>query len=181
MVKKSIALCISLAIGITSLQGCIGSFKLTNKVLKWNQSVSNKFVNEILFLVLHIIPVYPITIFVDILVINSIEFWTGKNPLAMGPGEKETQYVSQNGVEYMIEATQNKFHIVQLEGPNKGDQADLIYNSETKTWLVGNGKEIKRVAQFINDTDVKMYKKDGSFVVVNKYAPSNEIIEALIK
>ena len=181
MIKKSIALCLSLAIGLTAFQGCIGNFKLTNKVLKWNQKVSNKFVNELLFLVMHIIPVYPITILVDILVLNSIEFWTGSNPISMKPGEKETQYVSKDGVEYKIEATQNKFHIVQLEGPNKGDQVDLIYNPETKTWFIGNGKEVKKAAQFINETDVKMYKKDGSFVVVNKYAPSDEIIEALVR
>ena len=182
MMKKTIALCLSLAIGMTALQGCIGGFKLSNRVLKWNQKVTtNKFLNEVIFFVLWVLPVYEITIVVDVLVINSIEFWTGKNPLAMGPGEKETQYVSRDGVEYMIEATQNKFHIVQLEGPNKGDQADLIYNPETKTWLLGNGKEIKRVAQFINETDVKVYKKDGSFVVVNKYAPSDEIIDALVR
>ena len=181
MSKKCLTLFLSLAIGITSLQGCIGKFALSNKVLKWNQTVSNKFVNEVLFLVLHIIPVYPITIFVDILVINSIEFWSGKNPLAMAPGEIDTQYVSKNGVEYKIEATQNKFHIVQLEGPNKGDQVDLIYNPETKTWLIGNGKEIKRAAQFLNDTDVKFFKPDGSFAVVNRNATTGEILEILSK
>ena len=181
MSKKCLTLFLSLAIGLTSFQGCIGNFALSNNVLKLNQKVSNKFINEVLFIVLWIIPVYPITILVDILVINSIEFWTGKNPLAMGPGEIDTQYVSKNGVEYKIEATQNKFHIVQLEGPNKGDQADLIYNPETKTWLVGNGKEIRRAVQFLNDTDVKIFKKDGSFAVVNKEATSAEVYEALVK
>ena len=181
MNKKCIALCLSVVIGITSFQGCIGNFSLTRTVLNWNKKVSNKFINELLFIVLHIIPVYQITIFVDALVINSIEFWTGKNPIAMGPGESETQYISKNGVEYKIEATQNKFHIVQLEGPNKGDMVDLIYNPDTKTWLIGNGKEVKRAAQFLNDTDVKFFKKDGSSVIVNRNAPSDEIIAALTK
>ena len=178
--KKTMALFLSVTMGIMSLQGCIGSFGLTNTVLKWNQrATGNKFINEVLFIVLHIVPVYPITLFVDILIINSIQFWTGRNPLAMGPGEIDTKYVSENGVTYKIEATQNKFHIVQLEGPNKGEQVDLIYNPETQIWSVGNGKETKMAAQFLNDTDVKVFKKDGSSVVVNMDATSEEIAAAI--
>ena len=37
---------------------CIGSFKLTNKVLSWNHQIGNKFVNELVFVGLWILPVY---------------------------------------------------------------------------------------------------------------------------
>ena len=47
----AIALCVSLG-----LSSCIGSFKLTNKVLGWNEGVGNKFVNELVFIAFHIIP-----------------------------------------------------------------------------------------------------------------------------
>jgi hypothetical protein len=40
---------------------------------------------EILFLVLYVVPVYPFCAFADILVVNSIEFWTETNPV---DGEK---------------------------------------------------------------------------------------------
>lgn len=176
MNKKGAALFLSLTLGIASFQGCIGNFSLTRTILNWNKgAVNNKFVNEVIFIVLHIVPVYPITIFVDALIINSIEFWTGRNPIAMKPGEIDTQYVSKDGIEYKIEATQNKYHIVQLEGPNKGEQVDFIYNPETKIWSLGNGKEVRKAAQFLNDTDVKIFKKDGSSVVVNMNATSEEI------
>lgn len=37
MKKKSIAVALSLALGLASLQGCIGTFKLTGKVLNFNR------------------------------------------------------------------------------------------------------------------------------------------------
>ena len=61
---------------------CIGPDNLYRGVSAWNSKVSDsKYVNEILFLGLHILPVYPIAMVGDRLVFNSIEFWWGKNPI----------------------------------------------------------------------------------------------------
>ncbi len=66
--------------------GCIGSFALTNRLLDWNMSIGNKWVNWLVFVLLMIIPVYPIVWgLVDLWVINSIEFWTGDVPFAAKP------------------------------------------------------------------------------------------------
>jgi hypothetical protein len=62
--------------------GCFGSFKLTDLVYSWNGSVSdNKWVRWLVFLVMVIVPVYGIVLLVDAVVLNSIEFWTGDNPV----------------------------------------------------------------------------------------------------
>lgn len=167
MKKGSIAFILSLAVGLTSFQGCIGNFNLTKKVLNWNQHLSNKYVNEVVFLVMCFIPVYGITLLIDGIVLNSLEFWTGSSPLSMKPGEVETKYVSKDNVKYKIEVSQNKYHIVQLEGPNMGDQADLIYNPETKTWCYGNGKEIKKIGQILDDKHMKIFHKDGTTDVIS--------------
>jgi hypothetical protein len=61
---------------------CIGPDNLYRGVSAWNSKVSDsKYVNELLFLGLHILPVYPIAMVGDRLVFNSIEFWWGKNPI----------------------------------------------------------------------------------------------------
>jgi hypothetical protein len=73
----SIALGLALAMGV---QGCYGSFALTRKVWKWNGSLGHG-VDEAVFLVLNIIPVYGVAAFVDAIVLNSVEFWSGKNPM----------------------------------------------------------------------------------------------------
>ena len=79
----SVALIIALAGSMLSTS-CIGSFALTNKVLDWNKSIGNKFVNEVVFFAFWILPVYEITALADALVLNSIEFWSGDNPMAKG-------------------------------------------------------------------------------------------------
>ena len=73
-------LSIILAVMISAIGGCYGSFTLVKKVHKWNGTFGDKFVNEVGFLVLNIVPVYGVAAFVDAVVLNSIEFWTGKNP-----------------------------------------------------------------------------------------------------
>jgi hypothetical protein len=71
-----------LAVLVASAGGCYGSFSLVKKVYKFNGTWGNKFVNELGFLVMNIVPVYGVAAFVDAIVLNSIEFWTGKNPSA---------------------------------------------------------------------------------------------------
>ncbi len=63
---------------------CIGSFSLTNKLLAWNKQAGNKIVNEIVFFAFWILPVYEVSALADIIVLNSIEFWSGNNPIAKG-------------------------------------------------------------------------------------------------
>jgi hypothetical protein len=69
-----------LAVMMASLGGCYGSFELVKKVHKFNGTLGNKFVNELGFLVMNIVPVYGVAAFIDAVVLNSIEFWTGRNP-----------------------------------------------------------------------------------------------------
>lgn len=74
---------LAIALALTMTQAaCFGSFNLTRTVWKFNKNVSsNQWVQELVFLVLAIVPVYSIAALVDVLVINSIEFWTGNNPV----------------------------------------------------------------------------------------------------
>lgn len=73
-----IALGLTLAFGV---QGCYGKFQLVRNLYKWNGSVGNKWVNELVFLAMYILPVYAIAGFVDVVILNLVEFWTGKNPM----------------------------------------------------------------------------------------------------
>jgi len=174
MGKRSIALMLAAVIGLTSFQGCIGNFVLTRKILNFNQRLGSKWVNEIVFLIMVIIPVYGICILIDGIILNSVEFWTGSNPLAMKPGEVETKYITEGEKTYKVEVSLNRYHFEQITGPNMGEEADLIYNPETKTWLLGNGREIKRAVQVLDGNEIRVFKKDGnSFIVNRKAAPEN--------
>ena len=91
--KKSI--CTLLCASVIMLTGCYGSNACFNKLHKWNGSLGNKWLNSIVyFLGFWIFPVYGICLWlVDGLVLNTVEFWTGSNPLASGDSyyEKDAQ------------------------------------------------------------------------------------------
>lgn len=67
------------------LTGCIGKFALTDKIYTWNKKVdSERWVNEGVFLAFVFVQVYTVTVFADAVIFNSIDWWTGKNPIAAG-------------------------------------------------------------------------------------------------
>lgn len=72
--------------------GCWGSFNLTGKVYDWNGSFGSKWASWAVFLVFIILPVYGVLLFVDAIVINTIEFFSGNNPVQrsadLGNGER---------------------------------------------------------------------------------------------
>ncbi|MDE5626998.1 MAG: DUF3332 domain-containing protein, partial [Candidatus Amulumruptor sp.] len=85
-------------LGLTS-SSCIGSFALTNKLLGWNRQIDSKFVNELVFVAFWVLPVYEVSALADLIVINSIEFWSGNNPVSAS-----TQTIKgANGERYLVE------------------------------------------------------------------------------
>lgn len=75
--KALSALSLGLCLSATS---CIGPNNAYNSVSTWNSKLTDsKYVNELAFLGLNIIPVYPVCLFGDYLIFNSWEFWTGSN------------------------------------------------------------------------------------------------------
>ena len=71
--------------------GCFGTFQLTRKVYNFNREVSpDKWIRELTFLVMVVLPVYGFASFLDAVVFNSIEFWTGNNPVLAARGASRT-------------------------------------------------------------------------------------------
>lgn len=82
MYRKAVAAVVVVAM-TGSLAGCFGSFRATKNVYNFNRTVHpNPWVREGMFLGMVIIPVYPLATLFDALILNSLEFWTGRNPLA---------------------------------------------------------------------------------------------------
>jgi hypothetical protein len=72
-----------------AVSGCFGRFELTRKVYRFNKEISpDKWIQWMAFLVLTIVPVYGIATFVDAVVANSLEFWTGRNPVVARVGDQ---------------------------------------------------------------------------------------------
>lgn len=132
---------------------CIGSFSLSKKVLAWNQTIDSKFVNELVFLALWIVPVYEIAMLADVVVINSIEFWSGENPVEAGIVKKVQ---GENGV-YTVETLENGYKIQNEEG----QQMNLVYDKGTNTWnAVADGKTTKLI-KIENEGKAIVYLPNG--------------------
>ena len=72
---------------VLSNTACIGRMATSGRVGKFNLEVTeSKWGREITFLALYLIPVYPLAGAIDLIIVNSIEFWTGTNPLNGEPG-----------------------------------------------------------------------------------------------
>ena len=88
---------------------CIGSYALFNKVLEWNGGISNKWVNELVYICFWILPVYEISALVDFWVINTIEFWSGSNPM----GVNTVKTVKDANGTFRIASHQNGYTITK--------------------------------------------------------------------
>lgn len=74
-------------IGSTSFlaTGCFGSFATLHKVYNWNRTVeSDKWAQFGIFVATNIFPVYLSAMIFDMMFANSVEFWSGKNPMTAG-------------------------------------------------------------------------------------------------
>ncbi|GHT17341.1 hypothetical protein AGMMS4956_20780 [Bacteroidia bacterium] len=129
-IKLSIA---AIALGVSALvmSSCIGSFALTGNVYNWNKTVTNqKFVNELVFLALCAVPVYEISLFIDGFILNLIEFWTGKSPMANVDKVIDTEKGS-----YHVQSIPNGYEVEIL---STGEKSQLLYNQGTNKWTVAN-------------------------------------------
>ncbi|GHU99136.1 membrane protein [Bacteroidia bacterium] len=149
---KAVALSFCAAVLFSS---CIGSFKLSNKVLDWNNSLGSKFVNELVFLALNIVPVYSITMLADGVVLNSIEFWTGSNPVAF-KGEQE---INGEKGSYIVKQNKDGYHLI-----NKmtGSSMDLTFDAPSKTWSAEAEGQSFKVITLVDKHNAIVYAADGT-------------------
>lgn len=89
--KRILSLLLFALITTSTLTACYGKFALTRKIYQVNGQVQEKFLRSALTWAFLIFPVYSVAGLADFIVFNTIEFWSGNNPVASG--EKDFQYV----------------------------------------------------------------------------------------
>ena len=72
---------------LTVTTACYGPFNLTRSVYHWNSNikgsseVNDKWMKEIVFFGMIVVPVYMFSALLDAFIFNSIQFWSGDNPV----------------------------------------------------------------------------------------------------
>jgi len=61
---------------------CLGPDNLYSSIKNWNAELSDQdWLNELVFIGLNFIPVYPFALLGDVVILNTIGYWTGDNPI----------------------------------------------------------------------------------------------------
>jgi len=72
---------------VTVSTACYGPFNLTKNVYHWNSgikgsgAVNDKWMKEFVFFGMIVVPVYMFSALLDAFIFNSIQFWSGDNPI----------------------------------------------------------------------------------------------------
>ncbi len=145
--------------------GCFGTFALTRKAYEFHDGLTDsKFLKSLLFW----IPggfVYGIVGFIDVVILNLIEFWSGSNPISMNEGDYEMQMASIKGEEFKIEATKDTFTTTQLTGAKAGEVRVMKYDRCDNTWTYSdsNVKDMAVMTFIGGDADnIRVYTDNGS-------------------
>lgn len=155
-IKKSIAALVIVFMSVVFLTECYGQYALFKRFHSWNgKAIKNKWLKSCVHLIFWIIPVYGICLLVDFFILNTLEFWTGSNPLAMGPDDKEIQVVKYKGEQFQITATQNRFDIKQLTGKKAGNITSLVFDPIQSAWFAElDSKQYKLVEIDKDNNDI---------------------------
>ena len=138
MKKLNLKVAVILLAGSCFFSSCIGSFSLFNKYAKWQREMTNnKFVNAIVgFFLMPIVG--SITMVVDWLVLNTIEFWTGTHPVASNIG-KTQNIMGEDGLIYAVKTLKNGYEITKPDG----QVVMFTYNKKENAWYMDGTQLVK--------------------------------------
>ena len=151
MKKISLKVASCLLAGCFLLSSCfVGKYALWNKYINWqNHMTSSKYVNAIVGFIL--VPIVGgIAQFVDILVLNTIEFWSGSNPVASNVG-KTQQVMGKDGRFYAVTTLKNGY---EVKAPT-GEITYFIHNDENDSWSMEQNGVVKELFRFNADGTIQ--------------------------
>jgi hypothetical protein len=153
--------------------GCYGSFNLVKKVYKYNGTVGDKWTIEIVFLVMAIIPVYEVSAFVDAVLFNSIEFWTGNNPVTV-ENALPNKLTGDGGTTVTFNSQEKVMEITSTI-PGKGETIYRVARENGQS--VVRDKDNNILVRCISGDDGEMTLLDAQGKVLHSYSRTQ--VEAL--
>src|SRR5690348_5740335 len=125
---------------MTASSGCFGPFNLTRNVYNWNSGikgsgeVNEKWMKEIVFFGMIVIPVYMFSALLDAFIFNAIQFWSGSNPVkvSQGPdGFLETVSHGQSTIQFSWSTEDRSARLVYRRDGELIKQVTLVSEGNT--------------------------------------------------
>ena len=151
MKKINVKVAACLLAGCFLLNSCfVGKYGLWNKYISWqNHMTDSKWINAIVGFVL--VPIVgTVCTLVDVVVLNTIEFWSGSNPVQANVG-KTQQVMGQDGRYYAVKTLQNGYEITAPDGV----VTNFIHNDENNSWSMEQNGIVKEIFRFNDDGTIQ--------------------------
>ncbi|OAI46417.1 hypothetical protein AYO43_06335 [Nitrospira sp. SCGC AG-212-E16] len=156
---------------LTVTTACFGPFNLTRSVYHWNSNikgsgeVNEKWMKEFVFLGMIIIPVYMFSALLDAFIFNSIQFWTGGNPIkANDAGDNGATRVVRLGGLTVTMAETDRGTTVTYERNGIVERRGTIETSKTGYRLINETGVLLAEAEMGRDGSVTLLDRDCQVV-----------------
>lgn len=173
MKKISLKAAVVLLAGSFLCSSCIGSFSLFNKYEKWQCSMTgNKYVNGIVGLILQPI-VGTICLVVDAVVLNTIEFWSGDNPMQANTIQ---QVKGEDGRNYTVKVVKDGYVVTAEDG----EVTLFNHDAKTDTWSITQNGITKDIVRYNNNGTVVAYLQSGETLTVSNDQAGVEMVREAV-
>ena len=155
---------------MTMSTACYGPFNLTKNVYHWNSNVkgsgevNNKWMKEIVFFGMLIIPAYKFSALLDTFIFNSIHFWTGESPIKASDMGSDGTKVTTLGDTTIRWTPSEDGATVTYERHGIVERRATIVASSTGYRLVDEHGNLLSEAEYSADGGVRLLNRDHQVI-----------------
>lgn len=165
--KKIAKLSVMMVAFSIMFSSCIGSFQLTSKLKNFNDGIGSKWVNELVFVAFCIVPVYELSALADVLVLNSIEFWSGKKALA---DAGETKIIKNSkGQDIEVKTLENGYAL--NDGTNT---MNIVFDEKEQIWSAEYEDQVMNLIRLVDENNAQLFLKNGEVMDITLNADGIE-------
>lgn len=155
------------------ITACYGPFNLTRTIYKWNGQIKGtgevnaKWMRELVFLGLVLLPVYEFSLIIDGLLLNSVEFWGGENPIKASDrdtdGNIRVVHLGQTAIMMTHDQSRQAAQVTYAEAGRVLRTATIAETAEGYRLLDENGRVLAS-AEFLADGGLKFLNANCELV-----------------
>jgi hypothetical protein len=158
---------------MTMSTACYGPFNLTKNVYHWNSNmkgsgqINDKWMKEIVFFGMIIIPAYQFSALLDMFIFNSMHFWTGESPIKASKVGSDGTKVTTLGETTIRWTPSEDGATVTYEQDSVVKRHATIVSSATGYRLVDENGNLLSQAEYGIDGSVRFL--DGDCRLINQW------------
>lgn len=158
---------------VTMSTACYGPFNLTKNVYHWNSNIkgsgqiNDKWMKEIVFFGMLIVPAYMFSALLDTFIFNSMHFWTGESPIKASDTGSESTNVTSLGDTTIRWTPSDNGATVTYERHGFVEQRATIVASATGYRLIDESGNLLSEAEYAADGSVRLL--DAECRVVDRW------------